>query len=193
MFRVVLEIVIGCINLKIGSDRYGTEQEVDMRALNAFRVKAVRISGGGFTVCIDDELIEEMDKFLAKPLKAFYWCSLIEVSVVLSPDNSTLPVNMDESAPNYSEMSPEELWDCWLWVDDIAYPERAIELYERVYSEDGYFLELDAPSSESNILSLLFGGSSFGGFALRKELELQESRLRLKKARVEKLLAERSG
>ena len=101
---------------------------------------------------------------------------------------------MDENRPDYSNMGYEELLDCWQWVDDRAYPDRAIELYQRVYSEPQSRTE--PPASDgviASLFSLLSGSSNFGRFALEMELDRLDSELRLKKRRVEKLIAQREA
>ena len=99
---------------------------------------------------------------------------------------------MKDNRPDYSNMGYEELLDCWQWVDDRAYPDRAIELYQRIYSESQSGTE--PPASDgviASLFSLLSGSSNFGQFALEMELDRLESELRLKKQRVETLIAQR--
>ncbi len=101
---------------------------------------------------------------------------------------------MNSDRPDYSSMSHREILDCWQWIDDIRYPDRAIELYQRVYAERDP--RSDTSTSDgllSSIFGLLAGSTNFGRFALEMEVDRLESELRLKKGRVEKLIAERQA
>lgn len=101
---------------------------------------------------------------------------------------------MKDDRPDYSNMGYEELLDCWQWVDDRAYPERAVELYQRVYSEPEPKTESSASDGViASLFGLLTGSSNFGRFALEMELDRLDSELRLKKRRVEKLIAQREA
>ena len=100
---------------------------------------------------------------------------------------------MTDTPPDYSKLCPEELWDCWMWVDDRAWPDRAIELYKRVYAQQPQRVEVSTGNAISSFFKLIFGRGGFGHWALDMEIRHMDAELRLKKLRVEKLIAEREA
>ena len=80
-----------------------------------------------------------------------------------------------------------------MWIDDRIWPDRAIELYKRVYSQPVKRAEVRTKNPISSLLDFFLGGGGggVGRLAMNMEIHHREGELRLKKLRVEKLIEER--
>lgn len=103
---------------------------------------------------------------------------------------------MDDMKPNFCDYSLGDLREAWLSIDDYAFPDRAIEIYQRLKKAESETAEkhvLDnAPSWFTSVLRMFIRPPRFYETTFSDVL-LEKRNAEMKEERVVKLILEKAS